>query len=201
MTAQIKDLFLLCGDEYLVGGISERCMFDLAEFGLSPRPTCTACFRGYYATLAIIESHLVLQSLYVNLFGEPPQQNEPMTGIAINGIVPNTECSDSGLFNNQYENINYRLRYTGGVLLLGDYNNQLSRKYFFHIAWNYRTVRELLFENGRLVKNIDRSEQVDQAREQVLVGRETSKSIRWPSRKERLEISHFLESQFEKVYW
>src|SRR6478672_2117870 len=67
VTAQINDTFRFRGHEYAVAGISEGELFDPSVLDLKPTGTCTACWRGYQAVFALLDSRLVLDTLHVTL--------------------------------------------------------------------------------------------------------------------------------------
>jgi hypothetical protein len=60
--------------------------------------------------------------------------------------------------------------FTGGVLLARDFVERLYVHMGFHPAWKFRTVHELLFQEGRLVNEFDRSEQMEHVRERMIRG-------------------------------
>jgi hypothetical protein len=67
MTAQINDKLRYCNAEYSLAGISEGELFDISFFDLKPAMASTACWRGYQAVFAVVQSRLVLDTLHVNL--------------------------------------------------------------------------------------------------------------------------------------
>ncbi|WP_298865966.1 hypothetical protein [uncultured Gimesia sp.] len=70
MTAQIDDLFRHNGINFSLSGISEGKLFEPSLFGLNPKGTCSACWRGYQAIFAVSDSRLVMDTLHVSLFTE-----------------------------------------------------------------------------------------------------------------------------------
>jgi hypothetical protein len=53
MTAQMPDLFRFQGEDYDLAGISAGGLFSPSQFGLEPKGTCTACWRGSQAVFAL----------------------------------------------------------------------------------------------------------------------------------------------------
>lgn len=57
-----------------------------------------------------------------------------------------------------YQNLNLPMNYTGKILV----GNNFINKYYIHMgyqrAWAYKTLIELVFENGKLIEEIDQSE-------------------------------------------
>lgn len=189
MTAQFNDLFRYQEKEFSIAGISAGELFRPADFGLSPIPASTACWRGYVAVFSISESHLVLDTLSVNL----QEKSAP----AINGILPSEPTRRLRLFNNVYNDLQFRIPYTGGLLLGHDFISELYVHMGFHPAWKYKEVFELTFENGRLTRELDRSAWAAQERQDFLESSHKDEPDRMPTKK---EISDFVERTFDRSY-
>jgi hypothetical protein len=161
MTAQIDDTFRYRETEYSVAGISEGELFDISILGMTPSMASTACWRGYQAVFAVVQSRLVLDTLHVNLLrsGEGKNRYERVPGPLINGITPTPPRKEFDFFNNHYEGLNYQLKYSGGLLLANEFIESLYVHMGFHPAWKYETVIELIFDAGILKQEFDRSEQ------------------------------------------
>ena len=197
MTAPINDMFRYRAKEYSIAGISEGELFDIAVLDLSPSMASTACWRGYQAVFAVVQSRLVLETLHVNLFrpgeGQHPYQHE--VGPTINGVAPSSSRKEFDFFNNHYEGLNYHLEYSGGLLLADGFIRSLYVHMGFHPAWKYKTVIELIFEGGVLRDEFDRSERMAEVRELVL--RKKAPSNEMPSDE---EIKQFVERAFDRSY-
>jgi hypothetical protein len=91
-------------------------LFEPKLLDLKPAGISTACYRGYQATFAVVQSRLVLDTLHLNLFnqGEDCDRQE---GPIINGVRPTGPSDEDDLFNNHYSGLNYHLEYNGGLLL------------------------------------------------------------------------------------
>ena len=124
MTAQIHDRIRYQDIVYSVTGISEGELFDPSLLGLKPVGTCTACWRGYLAVFAIVDSRLVLDTLYVNLLvaGEGYSRQE---GPSINAVSPTGPSGEDDWFNNHYVGIDEPLEYSGGLLLANGFIDRL----------------------------------------------------------------------------
>jgi len=131
MTAQINDTFRYRNHEYAVAGISEGELFDPSLLDLEPAGTCTACWRGYQAVFALSDSHLVLDTLHVNLL-KPGDVYEREEGPEINGVKPGGPRGERDWFNNHYEGLDYHLEYTGGLLLADGFIKELYVHMGFH---------------------------------------------------------------------
>ena len=189
MTAQFNDLFKYQYKEFAIAGISAGELFRPDDFGLHPIPASTACWRGYIAVFAISDSNLVLDTLSVNL-----QESQ---GPTINGILPETPTVGLKLFNNVYKGLKYPIHYTGGLMLGHDFISELYVHMGFHPAWKYKTVFELLFENGRLTGEFDRSERAAEMRREAQESKSKDEPNGMPTKK---EVSDFIERAFDRSY-
>jgi len=189
MTAQINDAFRYGKREYAVAGISEGKLFEPSLLDLKPAANCTACWRGYQAVFAVLESRLILDTLHVNL--------EEAKGPMINGIAPAPPKKGLDLFNNHYLGLKYHLEYSGGLLLAAGFIESLYVHMGFHPAWKYKTVIELVFDGGILKQEFDRSERMAEIREMISKSQEKESSSGMPS---EAEIRQFVERAFDRSY-
>jgi hypothetical protein len=166
MTAQIDDEFQFQNQEFAIAGISEGELFDVSVLDLEPRATCTACWRGYQCVYSVQEGRLVLANLYVNLMQDSLDPNEYIrqVGPVINGVKPRAKGKGFDIFNNYYLGVNLPLEYTGGLLLADGFIQKLYVHMGFHPAWKYKKVYELIFENGLLIAEYDRSAKMAEIR-------------------------------------
>lgn len=199
MTAQINDTFRYRKKEYSIAGISEDELFDISVLDLKPSMASTACWRGYQAVFAIVQSRLVLDTLNVNLLrpgdGRNPYERE--VGPAINGVTPSPPRKGLDFLNNHYEGLNYHVEYSGGLLLADGFIQSLYVHMGFHPAWKYKTVFELVFEAGVLKEESDLSERMAEIRELVSGSRTKGASSERPSED---EIKEFVERAFDRSY-
>lgn len=196
MTAQIDDMFRYRGADYSVSGISEGELFDPSLLDLQPAGTCTACWRGYQAIFTVSESRLVLDTLHVNLFtaGEGYERQE---GPPINGVSPTGPRGEHDWFNNNYTGLDYHLEYDGGLLLADGFIDDLYVHMGFHPAWKYTTVIELIFANGILQQEFDRSERMAEVRQKIIDSPKDNADSRMPTNE---EIRNFVERSFDRTY-
>lgn len=197
MTAQMNDGFRHCGTEYSLAGISEGKLFDPSIFSLKPAMASTACWRGYRAIFAVRDSRLVLETLHVNLLEGERKELRKVQGPTINGVKPTGSKKEFEFFNNHYEGLNYHFEYSGGLLIADGFIRDLYVHMGFHPPWKYETVIELIFENGILSNEVDRSERMAELRQSFLATRDTADSSRMPSRE---EIERFVEHSFDRTY-
>ena len=155
LTTQAESGFRYKDDLYGIlatGNDNYDKLFSPYDYGLIPHGESTASYSGWCAELGVSESQLTLESLYVNLEGG-------LQGPRINEVAP-VVCDN--LFNNHYENLNLTLPFTGGVLLVREPVGMSAFK-----IWDFSIVLELVFENGRLLNEFDRSSVVGHLRETI----------------------------------
>jgi hypothetical protein len=163
MTAQISDLFRYESDTYDLAGISGGRLFEPQDINLTAYPPNTACWRGYQAIYAILDSRLVLADLKINL-REGINPDKSITGPEIHGIIPFQPVEEHGFFNNHYLELNIQLDFSGGLLIVNDFISKLSVHMGFHPAWKFRTVIGLIFEYGEIKRRSDKSEEMAKIR-------------------------------------
>ncbi len=67
MTIQISDKFFFKEEEYAICGVRGGELFSPKEHGLEPYSTSSGCWRGFQAFYNIIDNHLVIDNLFINL--------------------------------------------------------------------------------------------------------------------------------------
>ena len=154
MTTQMSNYFRYGNAECVVLDVTAE-PFDPASLGFETFGARSDCWRGYVATFGLSKLHLVLDTLRIDT---PPgaDPREP-TGPAINGVTPWGNSLQRPNFNNHYEGINYDLDFTGGIVI-GD-QPMWTRVWQLGSlqTWDCGIVFELVFENGRLIREIDHS--------------------------------------------
>ncbi len=158
MTAQISDPVLYQGKCYDLAGENGTGLFDPGEHGMNPIGKCTACWRGFICAYRVGDQALRLDQLSICLNGPAP---------VLFGIQPKSFGAESSLFDFVYEELNYKVPYSGGLLLGLDFIDELYVHMGFHPAWKYREVHELIFDAGNLIQAADRSKEIAQFRQEV----------------------------------
>lgn len=163
MTAQIGDKYTFNGENYTIVAMSESVRFNPRQFGIMPASACTACWAGYWCCYNVTEDGLFLNDLYINSFDNtyPP----------INDVLPLVD-ERSGEYvdymgHHVYKDLNLKVKYTGKILLGGNF---ISRYYIhmgFQRAWAYEELKELVFEDGTLVEVNDQSHIAAEIREKL----------------------------------
>lgn len=196
MTAQMNDKFQYRRKNYAIAGISEGDLFEPDTLDMKPAGLCSACWRGYVAEYGVKSKHLVLHSLKINLLKEIGEKYEIESGPPVNSVRPHVFKGRGSFFNNVYKGINLHLEYSGGLLLADGFIQSLYVHMGFHPAWKYETVIELVFENGVLTSEYDRSEKMAEIRALVAEQRDDDPRNE-PTQK---EISDFIERAFDRRY-
>lgn len=186
MTAQFSDPVKYRGKSYSVAGRNGGGLFDPAAHGLKPVGKCSACWRGFVCTYAVDGGHLLLDTLAVCLDGPAP----PLFGVS-----PKPDAGGFRIFDAVYEGLAYRVPYTGGLLLADDFIEELYVHMGFHPAWKYREVHELVFHDGRLVQEADRSPQMAEFRREL-----GDRPLEPGFEAKRADIARWIEKCFSQEY-
>jgi hypothetical protein len=183
MTKQIPHTVLYKSQEFILAGLKGTGLFTPMDFGISSEMMgiTTACYRRYFCKYACIDEELFLVALSVI-------QNEDIELPLIEGISPK---SDSIGLAQSYENLRMPSAFSGGLILvqtpvglMGDYPSPIE----------FEEVVEVLFEAGRVQREIDYSVTVAGLRKQVDNLSETLKS-----NSELAEVLRKWDSPNEKV--
>ena len=144
--------------------------FDPRVFGVYPTSVSSACWRGYQAVFTVFRTQLILTSFHASFYKKPKNSGSKYRSLRlpkINGVSPRRRVKDCS-FNNNYSGLNYPINYTGGLLIGQGFIQRLHGLIAFHSAWKFKTVFELIFENGTLISETDRSRFMVDYRRQVL---------------------------------
>ena len=118
-------------------------------------------------------------------------------GPSINGVTPTGSLGKSDWFNNHYKGLKYHLEYTGGLLLADGFIAALYVHMGFHPAWKYRHVLELIFANGVLKQEFDRSERMAELRQQTVDSHPEDTTA---LTRAKYKIREHLEGSFDRTY-
>lgn len=164
MTGQFHDVFRRNERDFDIVGVSGGELFAPAEHGLTPFPTCSACWRGYLAHYAIRDDRLVLERLDVSLGHRDATGFHSDAGPAIHGVRPTRPTETDALFNNRYSALDLPIAFSGRILIGTGFIQELYVHMGFQPAWRYRSVFELTFERGRLLEERDVSARMEELR-------------------------------------
>lgn len=168
MTAQFSDTLKYEEKDYEIAAISGDGLFDPAQYKMKPISQCSACWRGFVTRYQVANEELHLIALSISLTDDDWRTEEkfPKVQAPIIGGYKAIDMSVEqwSLFEYYYTNMRLPIPFTGGLLLARDIINDLHVHMGFDPAWKYRTVYELLFEEGRLTKSINVSEKMAEIR-------------------------------------
>ena len=132
---------------------------------MHPIGMCSANWRGYLVIYAIQDNKLVLNQLQINLVDDNESDFTPKIGPELNGVQP--QYNPQHHLNNFYEDLNLPLNFTGGILLGKDFIQELYVHMGFHPAWKYKTVYELVLQQGKLIEKRDMTKKMAEIREKL----------------------------------
>lgn len=164
MTAQISDKILFEDSTYSLIAIENEWPFKPNEYGFNPIMMSTACWRGYYCKYDILDGNVFLNELTISLEDKPPTWR---------GIT----AKRTDIFGEAavYTNVNLKIDYSGGIIIGRDFIREFYVHMGFHRPHCYKFVYELVFDNGKLSKISDRSENMKRIRDNIR-GNRTTKS-------------------------
>lgn len=191
MTAQIADRVRHRGSDFSLARVDGSGLFDPAAYGITPQALHSACWRGYYCTYGIEGGRLVLKRVQIGLQGDQQALAARGEGPRLLNALPHPGDSRQSFF---YDSLAAPLAFTGGLLLGRDFIRNLYVHMGYHPAWKYQQVLELLFEEGVLRAEYDRSEAMADIRTAL-----TPESLR-PRRGDRDELRAWIERCFSLRY-
>jgi hypothetical protein len=200
MTAQINDIVFYRGLEYDLAGINGNGLFDPAEHGMRPVMISTGCYRGYFCAYEVVDGVLRLQDLHIRLPEDGPDASKEDQRTILFNVHPSYDPDQHCWL---YSDLSWIMPFTGGLLLGDGFVRELYTHMGFHPAWKYRRVHELIFESGRLAREMDRSEEMDRIRGEVANTRSLESSDSKQGRggpATQDEILEWIEACFNRGY-
>jgi len=181
VTAQINDIFKFNGVEYVVVGIDGPELFDPINEGFTPMSASTACWRGFYLTFNATDMYLYLEEMQIN-------QDKAKV---FNDIKP---VKGDSRFSHKYPNLNYKLPFTGKILIAKDFINSMYVHMGFQRPMAYKTVIELKIKEGDVLEVLDHSDMFEKRR------KEDSMKDAEPQSSGEKDIKDFVEKSFSREY-
>lgn len=157
MTAQISDTFFYENDKYSIIALQNHLEFNPEDYGITPQFCCTACWRGYYCKYRITKEGIFLKDLFINSDEYP----------TINGVNAYEGKKFEYMGHHLYKDINIKINYTGGILIGKGFLDEYYIHMGFQRPYAYKTVKELIFQNGNLINQIDYSKDMEQMRKNL----------------------------------
>ncbi|MFW9793459.1 MAG: hypothetical protein ACFFEE_04080 [Candidatus Thorarchaeota archaeon] len=183
MTGQIADQVRYNGEVYSLVGVNGEGLPVPADFGMKTTMASTACWRGYQMFYDCLNDELILDAMLAN-----PDEVKP-----VNGVKPRN-TKDSWGFNQLYENIGFKTKFTGHILVGRNFVQEMYVHMGFQSAESYRDVLELDVEDGNIVNVINLRDVMEQRR---LQGRHKPTS---PLSMEETDLYSWIEDRFSQDY-
>jgi hypothetical protein len=156
MTLQMPDLVKYKDEEYVLVGIKGGGLFSPKDFGMTPVSVMTSCYRGHWAEYACVDGALVLTEMTVSSEGNRYEE--------VGGVQPLVEKIPPMA---RYEGLRVPSPFTGRLLIA----KNLIQDQYVHMGFQkpvaYKTVIELVVEDGRVTAELDRSDTYAAARRQM----------------------------------
>ncbi len=198
MTAQIGDKYTFKDKGYSIVATSEPVSFNPKEYGLEVQHICTACWRGYWCEYEISESGIILKKLFVHTADD---KYPDIDGVQVNVNREPIEYMGHRV----YMDLSLNITYTGKILL-GD---KLLSKYRINLGhpspWEYKELKEFVFENGSLTTINDYSEIAKEIRklaeEKFLKIDGIDKFKKWDILEETAKVMLPIEYNFHRAVW
>jgi hypothetical protein len=183
MTRQLTDNFSYRGKPFSLAGICGTGLFRAHEHGMELAQAGTFCYRGYVADYEVWDDTrsdplasaprtiLRLADLRVRprdidtlpllMYGAPLEfiQRPEIKPDVVNDI----NIYDA-IFPCHYRHCPDPVPFTGGLLLGANLITKITENMGYPAAWKYRKVYELIFEDGVLTEEHDRSAQLAKMR-------------------------------------
>lgn len=188
MTAQIMDKIFYSDDEYSIIAIENDWPFEPLNYGLQPKATSTACYRGYYCEYSFLENHLALSKLCI---GFDIEKKPIFMGI-------DAKKSKYYKFNGfwEYSAINMPIDYSGGIVI----GREFIREFYVHMGFHrphcFKYVIELYIKKGKIDKSIDHSKRMDEVRQLIRSNKESASKFSLHDG----NIEQFVEDSFSLSY-
>jgi hypothetical protein len=164
VTAQLADEVRYRGRWYAVAAVDGAGLFDPVEHGLVPGPLSTACWRGYRCWYSVRRARLGLHAVEVGQSERSaPGRSPRLCGVAP-WVVDRREVHGGAWC---YRGLRAPVRFTGRLLLGHGFVYVGRLNMGFLPAWLYRTVHEVRFAEGRLVRVRNRSLELAVVRERL----------------------------------
>ncbi len=161
MTDQIRDTLLLNDEEWHLEECSGNGWFTPENFGVDVvGASSTACYRGYCCTFSVIDNILLLTKLQISL--------DERNLLPLNGITPvKAKQFFHAEFPYSYQDAQLPILFTGGLVAGQGWLKNLPSTVGPDLAWRYEKVRELIFDQGKLIEDHDYSTAMERIREEV----------------------------------
>ncbi|QDT74549.1 hypothetical protein [Lacipirellula limnantheis] len=160
MTAQVPDIVNFRGQQYALAGIDGVGLFKPEDHGLVAQAFSTACWRGFHCEYSVHDEALFLEQLNIGLSEEDSAKGAQVFGRVLESYTYDARKLEKGAWvpvtqlahDKRVRNLHQPVRFSGGLLLGGEFIREMYVHMGFHPAHKFRIVHELIFEEGRLQK-------------------------------------------------
>jgi len=153
MTGQIPDFIVYDDKEYDLVGVRGEGLLTPQDFGLIPKSPHTACWRGFVMYYECRDNRLLLHAMDVHADTAP----------VIKGVKAKEQGNSS--FNYHYEGIDIDVPFSGSLVLAREFIDSMYIHMGFQHPQAFKTVIELIVENGSIADVVDLSKKIKKARE------------------------------------
>ena len=203
MTAQIPDIVTYRGQQYSVAGIQGAGLFKPEDHGFVAQAFSTACWRGFHCEYSVEDAALFLEQVSIGLSEDDFIGGAQVFGRAFESYTFEAKKLEKGAWvpvtamahDKRVRGLHQPMRFSGGLLLGGEFIREMYVHMGFHPAHKFRVVHELIFEDGNLLKAFDRSEEMANFRKAM-----TSDPGLPERRPSKQEIEEWIKSTFSLDY-
>lgn len=183
MTAQEPDYIEYQNLGYAITTSQGSGLFEPQQLGIEPCSYSTGNKRGYCCGYLVDGSQLLLATLELGLSLRgntlPPQ---------LFGVQPTREIHEGYAFSLKtgeegwsswedpqwtYSGLREFIPFTGRLFIGREFIQSMHVRSWFQETWKYGEVHELTFENGQVVKAVDRCHDVEQLRARIFDDKRT----------------------------
>lgn len=154
-----KDTIISENIPFLILKCEKKEMFDPNHLGISPIWSDDMNFR-YSSIYEIKEYQLYLKNLILT-----SDRVYPIIG----GVEPKLLSSENGVETVEYDEIMVPVKFTGAVIIGGTFLKSYGAEDEIP-CYSYKTVRELIFQEGKVVTTIDHSKAMLRIRKNLDLG-------------------------------
>lgn len=181
----VKDTIISENLPYLILKCERKEIFDPNQLGISPPIWSDDMNFGYSSIFEIKEYQLYLKNLKLS-----SDRVYPIAG----GVEPKLLASENGVETVEYDEIMVPVKFTGAVIIGSTFLKSYGAE--DEIAcYSYKIVRELIFQEGKVVTSIDHSKAM------LRIRRNLDLELRDLDKKRDVNcIRHFIKSSFVGDY-
>lgn len=141
-----------------------RELFGPWDLGFTPVSSSTACYRGYVAHYSIIDAQLFLTSIHIGFWPGAALHVKIGEAPLVYGVPPSAQDTYGFLF----KGFQAPLKFDGALILGSRFIRDKHSQRSSLPLWDYKYVREVLFEKGHVTDDFDRSVEIADLRQKVI---------------------------------